>query len=185
MFSQAKEMLKLLIKQFENVVSCDIMTVYDTKLNTIGFAIPKGEMIMKLIKVEKYDLPKYAHMLPESVLHHCKDIFACVDGDTINGIVALEKLDGYMSIALIWVEEDMRRKGIGTALIKCACYCAKEQGSPAVTIVYDPEETYSSVLEYILAKIGFNLMMYQSESYRITDEDIKSSPLMRGVDLDK
>lgn len=140
---------------------------------------------MELIKVEKHELYEYATFLPETVLRHCKDIFVCVEGDSLYGAIALEDLDGYMNISWIWVEPEVRRKGIGTAMLTHACYFAKEQSSRAVTVAYDPENELSDVLQYMFAKLGFHLLMHKFESYCITKDDLLNSPIMKGFDIEK
>jgi len=140
---------------------------------------------MELIKVEKYDLYKYADCFPDDVLRHSGNIFACIENDSVYGVVALESMKGYMCISWIWVEPDMRRKGIGTALLASACQFVKEQNYLALTIVYDPEKPQSDVLQYMLAKLGFHLLMYPFSNYHITRETLLASPLMRGFDIEK
>lgn len=140
---------------------------------------------MKLIHVQKQNLLQYASILPDSILRCPEEIFVCTEDELPCGSIAFEKLGNQLAINWLWVEPEKRRQSIGSALLMQACQFAKQYQYTALTIAYDPDEPWAAILEYMLAKMGFHLLMSPFVKYRITPDALSASPLMRHFPIQK
>lgn len=140
---------------------------------------------MKLIQLQKYDLPQYASILPDSILHCPGEIFVCTENKLPCGAIVLEKLGNHLGINWLFIVPGMRRRKLGSALLKKACLFAKQHSFTALTITYDPDEPWTAILEYMLAKIGFRLLMFPFTRYRITPDVLLASPLIHNFPMPK
>jgi len=141
---------------------------------------------MKLIQIQKYNLPQYASILPDSLLRPFHgEIFVCAEDEIPYGVIALEDLDRHLGINWLWVAPEKRRMKLGSALLNKALQFAIQHKYAALTIAYDPEESWVPVLEYMLSQMGFQLLMSPFTKYRITADTLSASPLMRNYHLKK
>lgn len=138
---------------------------------------------MKLVQIQKHNLPQYASILPESLLRYPCEIFVCVKNELPCGAIALEKLENRLGITWFWVAPKQRRLKLGSALLIKAYHFAKENHYTAITIAYDPDEPWAAILEYMLAKIEFQLFTSPFTKYRITAEKLSDAPLMRNFHI--
>lgn len=74
---------------------------------------------------------------------------------------------------------------LGSALLVKAYKFAKQNQYSALTIAYDPDEPWTIILEYMLSKMGFQLLISPVSKYHITAEMLLSSPLMRNINSTK
>lgn len=140
---------------------------------------------MKLIQLKRHNLSQYASILPDALLRRPGEIFICSENEIPYGVLSLEKLGSALGINWLWTAPEKRRQKLGSALLLKACQFAKQHQYAALTIVYDPDESWAAILEYMLAKKGFHLMMSPFSKYRITKETLLSSPLMRSFPMAK
>ena len=140
---------------------------------------------MKLIQIQKHNLAQYISILPDSLLRYPGEIFVCAEDDIPCGAIVLEKLGRQLGINWLWVAPEKRRMKLGSALLMRAYQFAKQQQYSALTIAYDPDEPWAAILEYMLARMGFHLLMSPFTKYRITSEALLNSPLMRNFHTKK
>lgn len=133
---------------------------------------------MELIRIQKHNMFKYASFLPDFALRNQGDIFVCVKEENPCGAIVLEDLERSLGISWLWVEPEMRRMKIGASLLAKAYQFAMQQHYTALTVAYDPEESWAPILEYMLAKMGFQLLMSPFTQYYISSEELLASPLM-------
>lgn len=134
---------------------------------------------MKLIQIQKYNLPQYASILPSTLLRCPGEIFVCAENEIPYGAIMLEKLGSHLGINWLWIAPEKRRQKLGSALLLKAYQYAKQHQYTALTLSYNPEESWAAILEYMLAKMGFHLLMSPFVKYRITSDALLASPLMR------
>lgn len=140
-------------------------------------------MPMKLIQIQKHNFSQYASILPESLLHNHYEIFVCIKDEKPCGAIALEKIGTHLGITWLWVMPEERRKKLGSLLLSKAYQYAKQYQYTALTIAYDPDEPWATVLEYMLSQWGFDLFISPYTKYHITAEMLLASPLMHNVYL--
>ena len=134
---------------------------------------------MKIIQIQKHNLPQYATIIPDSLLRYPNEIFVCAQDDIPYGAIVLENLNKHLGITWLWVAPEKKGQKIGSALLAKAYQFAKENQYTAITIAYDPDESWAIILEYMLAQMGFELYMAPFTKYYITAQMLQSSPLMK------
>lgn len=140
---------------------------------------------MKILQLQKHNLSEYASILPDSILHSHYEIFVCIKDEIACGAIALEESGKYLGIIWLWIAPEKRQMKLGSALLAKAYKFAKQNQYSALTIAYEPDEPWTIILEYMLSKMGFQLLISPVSKYHITAEMLLSSPLMRNINSTK
>ncbi len=140
---------------------------------------------MKLIQINKHNLPQYSFILPATLLHYPCEIFVCVKDEIACGAIALEQMGTHLGIIWFWVAPEKRKMKLGSALLAKAYQFAKQNQYTALTIAYNPNESWAFILEYMLSQMGFHLLMSPFTKYYVSAKALLSSPLMRNFNLSK
>ena len=85
------------------------------------------------------------------------------------------------SLSWLWVAEEYRRKGAGTALLDAVCKMSAEENRYYLTVTYPADAAWASVMEYMLLKRGGNVLAYTYPQYHFSREELMQAPFLAGA----
>ncbi len=119
----------------------------------------------------------FRNLIPKRFLFQPVIFVGCEMEEDLAGAAVLERTGEDMRLLWLWVKEDFRGQGVGTALLDEAVRLAREAGTTCLRLVYPSSEKSSPVLDYMLAKRLFDLTQEIIPSVRVTREELLASPL--------
>lgn len=133
---------------------------------------------MEILSILAQNREQFQEVLPHYQSRYPSLLWGCVEKNTVVGTVGLEVTEDGCGLCWLWVAPDARGHGYGSALLDTACRTAMEKAAGRLTVSYPQEEPWAAVLDYMLAIRGFRVLAYRYPTYRITREQLLSSPLL-------
>lgn len=135
---------------------------------------------MELTRIEQKNIHAFQEILPPYKQYQPAQRLGCVVDDTaVGSAVVYMTEDGY-NLSWLWVAPEYRGQGIGGALLDEICEIAAESHTTGreLTVTYPADAPWGAVLEYMLWKRGFSVLVYTYPQYCVTREQLMTSPLM-------
>lgn len=133
---------------------------------------------MKIENVTTENLWLFQSLLPDYIIRQRGQIFGCIKDGEICGVAACEQAAGRYSLSWLWVVEEKRRQGVGSALLD---HIGQKAAGSILEVNYPTEEKWSSILDYMLAKRGFELWVEKLPCIWLTGQQLKESTLLTGL----
>lgn len=131
---------------------------------------------MSVVNISTGNAGSIRAMIPDYLLAQKVKIWGYMVEKQICGVVVLDQRNGGSSLPWIWVMEEHRKKGYGSALMDKVCQEMLKKGD-ILSVSYPAEETWSRVMEYMLAVRGFELEMETITSFQVTRQQLQHSML--------
>lgn len=135
---------------------------------------------MEVIRITQQNFRVFQNILPPQKQYQPVQLLGCVADNTAVGAAVVYLTEDGCSLSWLWVAPEYQRQGIGGALLDKACEIAADSNVPGgkLTVTYPEDAPWGTVLEYMLWKRGFSVLVHTYPQYCLTREQLLGAPFM-------
>lgn len=133
---------------------------------------------MEITVVRKENQDAFENLMPRIFWEKEYFVLGAIEENTACGVIAVHQEDTFFSIQYIYVEEEFRRRGIGTALLESVHVIAKQCGMDATYCQY-AENADTELLMKCFKKNLFSRDENDSPIYKVLFKDLSVKLLDR------
>lgn len=137
---------------------------------------------MKITRITRENLHAFKDALPSGGAIQSTVLLGCVLDQMAVGTAAVNVTEDGCSLTWLWVSSAHRGRGIGSALLDEVCRMAGSDPDVRLTVTYPADTPWTAVMEYMLLKRGFSVMMHTYPCFSFTKEELRSAPMLERVE---
>lgn len=142
---------------------------------------------MEIVKITQQNFHAFQEILPPQKQYQPVQLLGCVADKTAVGSAVVYITEDGCSLSWLWVAPEYQRQGIGGALLDKTCEIAAVSGIPGgkLTVTYPEDAPWGTVLEYMLWKRGFSVLVHTYPQYSLTRGQLLGAPFMAHTHSEK